>query len=199
LGSHRIEAHEAFDQIKIPVVPKPAAAEPPPEKPRLREKFRASFFMTFFISLGTWLVLSGKFDVFHISLGVISCFIVAFFSGDIMFPDPDLRGYPRMTMRFIAYIPWLLWQIWVSNLHVLRLVFHPRMMDLIDPRIVRFKSRLTGDMALLVLANSITLTPGTITIFVSVMGGFTVHAIDKELAEGLPGDMERRVAHIYGE
>jgi multicomponent Na+:H+ antiporter subunit E len=54
-------------------------------------------------------------------------------------------------------------------------------------------------MARLVLANSITLTPGTITVFVSVLGAFTVHVIDKKSAEGLPGDMERRIAHIYGE
>jgi multicomponent Na+:H+ antiporter subunit E len=199
LQVHRVEAHEAVDQLKIPVIPKPVSAEPAPAKPSLRERFGVPFYLTFFISLGTWLVLSGKFDVFHISLGVVSCFIVAFFSGDMMFPNPDLLGYPRMAIRFIVYIPWLLYEIWVANLHVLRLVFHPRMMDLIDPRIVRFKSRLSGDMALLVLANSITLTPGTITVFVSVMGGFTVHAIDRQSAEGLPGDMERRVAHIYGE
>jgi multicomponent Na+:H+ antiporter subunit E len=199
LEVHRIEAHEAIDQLKIPVMPKPVPEEAPTEKPRLREHFRAPFFLTFFISLATWLVLSGKFDVFHLSLGVISCFIVAFFSGDIMFPNPELAGYPRMALRFVAYIPWLLYQIWVSNWHVLRLVFHPRMMDLIDPRIIRFKSGLSGDMARLVLANSITLTPGTITVFVSALGAFTVHVIDKKSAEGLTGDMERRIARIYGE
>ena len=199
MQEHRIEVHDSIEQLNIPTLTQPAEAEPAPEKPRLRERFRAPFFLTFFISLATWLVLSGKFDVFHLSLGLVSCFIVAFFSGSIMFPDPDLLGYPRMALRFIAYIPWLLYQIWISNWHVLRLVFHPKMMDLIDPRIVRFKTELTGDMSRLALANSITLTPGTITVFVSVLGAFTVHVIDKKSAEGLSGDMERRIAHIYGE
>ncbi len=196
---HRIEVHDSIEQFNIPTIAQAVDAEQTPEKPRLRERFRAPFFLTFFISLATWLVLSGKFDVFHLSLGILSCFIVAFFSGSIMFPDPDLPGYPRMAFRFIIYIPWLLYQIWLSNWHMLRLVFHPKMMDLIDPQIVRFKTELTGDVGRLALANSITLTPGTITVFVTVMGFFTVHVIDKKSAEGLPGDMERRIAHIYGE
>jgi multicomponent Na+:H+ antiporter subunit E len=195
----RIEAHKATGQIAIPKIDEPAPEPTAPGKLRLREKFQAPFFLTFFISLATWLVLSGKFDIFHISLGVISCFIVAYFSGDIMFQHPRVRHYPRIWLRFIAYIPWLLYQIFLANLHVLRLVFHPRMMELIDPQMVRFRSRLSSDMSMLVLANSITLTPGTITVFVNVMGKYTVHAIDKQSADALPGEMEQRVAHIYEE
>ena len=196
---HRIEAHKATGQITIPKIDEPAPEPPAPDKPRLREKFQAPFFLTFFISLATWLVLSGKFDFFHIALGVISCFIVAFFSGDIMFQNPRVRNYPQIWLRFITYIPWLIYQIWLANLHVVRLVFHPRMMELIDPQMIKFRSRLSSDISMLVLANSITLTPGTITVFVNVMGKYTVHAIDKRSADALPGEMEQRVAHIYEE
>jgi multicomponent Na+:H+ antiporter subunit E len=54
-------------------------------------------------------------------------------------------------------------------------------------------------MARFILANSITLTPGTITVFASLFGNFTVHVIDDESGQGLPGEMEDRVGKIYGE
>ena len=79
------------------------------------------------------------------------------------------------------------------------LVFHPRMMELIDPRIVRFDSKLKSDLARVTFANSITLTPGTITVNVSIFGNFAVHAIDAPSAELLPGEMEQRIAKVFGE
>jgi multicomponent Na+:H+ antiporter subunit E len=52
-------------------------------------------------------------------------------------------------------------------------------------------------MALLIFANSITLTPGTVTIHVSVLGKFTVHAIDGKSARSLPGVMEKKIENIF--
>jgi multicomponent Na+:H+ antiporter subunit E len=87
-----------------------------------------------------------------------------------------------------------------ANIHVTYLVFHPRMMDLIDPRIIKFRSKkLKSDMALVTFANSITLTPGTITVDVSLDGDFKVHAIDKASGDPLPGEMEARIAKTFGE
>jgi multicomponent Na+:H+ antiporter subunit E len=54
-------------------------------------------------------------------------------------------------------------------------------------------------MPLYILGNSITLTPGTITIFVNVFGTYTVHAIDRKSAEALPGEMENKIARIFQE
>ena len=102
-------------------------------------------------------------------------------------------------IRFIRYIPWLLYQIFLANLHVMVLTFHPKMMDLIDPKIIKFRSKLRSDLSLVTFANSITLTPGTITVYVSIDGGFSVHAIDKKSSEGLPGEMEARIAKAFGE
>ena len=78
------------------------------------------------------------------------------------------------------------------------LALHPRMEDLIDPRIVRFKSRLKSDLALVTLANSITLTPGTITIYISVYGDVTFHMIDIESGQSLPWIMDVRIAEVFG-
>ncbi len=159
----------------------------------------APYLLTFCVSFATWLVLSGKFDTFHLSLGVVACLIVAYCSGDMLLATTDLRSLPGQWYRFAIYIPWLLYQIFVANIHVMRLVFHPRMLQLIDPQIIRFQTRLRSEMARFVLANSITLTPGTITVYVSVIGTFTVHAIDEECARALPGEMEAKVAAIFGE
>ena len=144
-----------------------------------------------------WIVLSGKLDVFHLTLGVISCLIVTTLSRDLIFPNSNTNGFLRTGGRFLRYIPWLLYKIFMANLHVLFLVFHPKMMERIDPRIFKFQSRLQKDLALVTFANSITLTPGTITVYVNVNGTFTVHALDQKSREALPGDMEKRIARVF--
>ena len=157
------------------------------------------FIITFFIMLSFWLVFSGKFDLFHLSLGIISCLLVTYFSSDLLFPSGLKTDFLAFWIRFALYIPWLLYQILLANLHVLRLAFHPRMMELIDPHIIEFNSHLESDMARTTFANSITLTPGTITVNVSAVGGFTVHCIDVASGEPLPGEMEQQIARIFKE
>lgn len=153
--------------------------------------------LTFLICFLNWIILSGKFDPFHLILGVIASIIVAAISADILFPYFQLRALPGRWAGFIGYLPWLLYKIFMANLYVLYLAFHPRMKQKIDPRIITFQSKLKGDMALLILANSITLTPGTVTVHVSVLGKYTVHAIDAKSGRGLPGRMEEKVEKIF--
>ena len=164
-----------------------------------RKKRFIPILLTFIISLATWLILSGQFDSFHIALGIVSSFIVAYLSGDLMFQNPIQKGFITRTIRFVIYIPWLMVQIFIANLHILKIVFHSNPSAVIDPKIVKFNSRLSGQMPLFILGNSITLTPGTVTIFVNVFGTYTVHAIDRQSAEALPGEMESRIAAIFHE
>ncbi len=158
-----------------------------------------SFLLTFLIMAGFWIIFSGKFDRFHLTLGFASCLIVAGLSADLLFPSGISKGMLGCSLRFATYIPWLLYQVFLANLHVLYLAFHPRMLTLIDPQLIQFESRLTSDMARTTFANSITLTPGTITVSVSLMGRFTVHCIDAPSAEPLPGEMERKIKNIFKE
>ena len=164
-----------------------------------RTKKIISFSISFLICFATWIVLSGRFDLFHIGLGVIASGIVASVSGNILISRRGLQNLPKQWLGFITYVPWLVYQVLLANLHVMYLVLHPRMIDLIDPRIIHFKSRLKKPMSLFIFANSITLTPGTITVYVSITGDFTVHVIDEESGTALPGDMEDRVAGLMGE
>ncbi len=163
------------------------------------KKAALPFIVTFIIMIGFWLIFSGKFDLFHLSLGVISCLLVTFFSSDLLFPSGLETNFLACWIRFAWYVPWLIYQILLANLYLLRLSFHPRLMELIDPHIIEFDSRLESDISRTTFANSITLTPGTITVHVSVMGRFTVHCIDAHSGEPLPGEMERQIVRIFKE
>lgn len=160
-----------------------ALDEPRHAKRPLRPTWAAGLII-FSILFPLWAVLSGRFDFFHLSLGFISSAIVTAFSLNLL-PEMRTKGLLKSWARFIGYLPWLLWQIWLANLHMLKLSFHPKIKDVIDPQIISFTPNLTSDLSRLTLANSITLTPGTITISISTYGTFRVHAIDAASAEGI--------------
>ena len=154
--------------------------------------FLASFAILFLF----WVLMSGRFDLFHLSLGIISSAIVAHISHDLLFQDIKSKNKHIEALRFIKYLPWLLYQIVLANVYIAYLTLHPRMFKHIDPRIIRFKTRLKKDLSLVTFGNSITLTPGTITVLIKE-GHFYVHAIDRFAAQALPGDMESRVGHVH--
>lgn len=153
---------------------------------------------TFLILGGFWILLSGKFDLFHLALGFLSCLLVSFISHDLLFRKTGKARKPVIPVRFALYLPWLLYQIVVANFHVARLALSPRLNRRIGPRIIRFKTKLKGEMAQVTYANSITLTPGTITVRIT-KDEYVVHALSRKSAAGLPGDMENRVAHVFDE
>ncbi len=157
-----------------------------------------SFLLTFILLFLSWIVLSGKFEPLLLWLGGISSFFVAYYFYDLLFPALEAK-YATIFIRFVRYCPWLIWEIVKANFHLLYLTFHPRMIDLIDPHIITFKTNLKSDIAITTLANSITLTPGTITVTADSDGVFKVHAIDRESAEALPGIMLEKVANLFGE
>ena len=154
------------------------------------------YLYTFLIMFGFWILLSGKFDLFHLTLGVLSSGLVALLSTDILMYDTRKNDRLVITFRFLCYIPWLLYQIVLSTLHVAFLALHPNILNKIDPTIVTFKTKLKSNIAQVALANSITLTPGTITIRIED-GVFYVHAISRKAAAGLPGEMEDRLAKVF--
>lgn len=176
------------------------------EKKNLQQIFRGeqekksklqNFIATFIILFGFWALLSGKYDLFHLTLGVICSLIIAFKSHDLLFANVRVGDMRVIALRFILYVPWLIYQIVSANIYVAYLVLSPKL--LICPQIIRFKTKLESDISWVTLANSITLTPGTITMDIKE-GEFYVHALDKKVANDLnAGEMEDQVAHIYME
>lgn len=154
------------------------------------------YIYTFLIMFCFWIVLSGQIDAFHLSLGVLSSLIVSIISADLLFQEKIKKGFIVETWRFFKYTFWLFYQIIVANVYVAVLALHPKMKDHLDPTIVTFKSKLTTSMARVAMANSITLTPGTITIRMED-DVYYVHALTRKFAEALPGEMEERLAHVF--
>ena len=149
--------------------------------------------LTFIIMLFFWVMLSGMFDPFHLSLGVVSCLLIAQFSSHLLFHERQVGLNLRQVVGLLLYQPWLFWEITLSSIQVAYLVLHPKMHDKMDPQLIRFKTILKSQFAKVTFAQSITLTPGTITV--SINGDeMTVYALTAAGAASLPGEMERRVA-----
>ena len=99
--------------------------------------------------------------------------------------------------KLIAYMLWLLVQIIKSAWYVS--IVTVKKINEMDPMVVWFKVDYDNPIAVSMLANSITLTPGTITIDI-IDGVFSVHALTRETAEGLlDGSMQKKVAWLFGE
>ena len=138
-----------------------------------------------------WVVLSGMFDAFHLSLGVFSCLLVAHFSHNLLIYG-DHNNWLRGLFGVICYLPWLFYQIILANIEVAWVVLHPRMLEKIDPHLVRFRTSLKRPISKVTFAQSITLTPGTITVNIDD-DEFTVYALTRSASEALPGEMEARI------
>src|SRR3972149_2090801 len=136
-----------------------------------------------------WILLSGEFNFVLILSAVVSSLLVAYLSHDLLIGDIDIRLAAIKIIRFIKYLPWLLWQIALSNVDLVYRTLHPKMP--IEPVVIEFDTPLRTDMGITILANSITLTPGTVTLEANNKGGFIVHAIARGHADSLlAGDMQ---------
>ncbi|MCG8593368.1 MAG: Na+/H+ antiporter subunit E [Kiloniellales bacterium] len=150
------------------------------------------------ISLGVllaliWLTLSGYLEPLLLAFGVISCIGVVLIAHRMNVIDHE--GHPiHLGWRILAYWVWLIWEIVKSNIDVARRILDPALP--ISPCMVRVKTTQGSDLGQVIYANSITLTPGTVSIVVDD-DGILVHAVAKELADDLEtGEMDRRVTAV---
>jgi len=132
-------------------------------------------------SLALWLALSPRLDWQELITGCVVCLIVCLFTAHI-YSKLDL---PPLSIKrisfFLVYIIVLFWEIIKANFDVAYRILHPKMP--IKPGIVVIKTTLKSDIAKMILANSITLTPGTFTL--DVIGDeLLIHWINVK-AEGI--------------
>ncbi|ASJ06947.1 Na+/H+ antiporter subunit E [Thermococcus pacificus] len=109
-----------------------------------------------------WLLLTASLDPQELGFGLILSLIVAAFTYEIFSTGGLANLHPKRVAYAIAYVPYFLWAMIMANLDVAYRVLHPKRP--IRPGIVRCKTVLNSDVGKLALANSITLTPGTITL-----------------------------------
>ena len=142
-----------------------------------------------------WLLLSGLFTPFMMALGALSTTAVVAIA--VRMDVVDREALPlHLTWRIIRYWPWLVWEIVKANLVVARQVLSPSLP--ISPTLIKVAARQQTELCQVIFANSITLTPGTISIDI-VQGMITVHALTSAAAADVEaGEMNRRVAVIEG-
>lgn len=149
--------------------------------------------------LSLWLIFSGKYDLFHIGAGVLSVLLILWLDrrlGSATLERADVSVAPYWGLMCL-YLPWLAWQMVLSSWQVARVVLSPRILDKVEPTVVEFSSALPHEVARVALGNSITLTPGTLTLDI-VGDRFVVHSLSGESTQSLlEGTMQRKVAELY--
>jgi multicomponent Na+:H+ antiporter subunit E len=160
--------------------------------------------LQFTVLFAFWLVLSGKLEVKYLVFGVASAALVTFVTQDLLEPKASQRKTPwgvavllKAGWRLFSYFVWLIYEIVQSNLQVAYIVLHRKLP--IKPGLLRFRTRLRSPVGQVILANSITLTPGTITVDLSE-GTYLVHALVPEAAGALLEEkMQAKLEAIFGE
>lgn len=150
-----------------------------------------------------WMVLSGRTETKFVIYGILTAVVTTWVTYPLLLvPNKDgskkyyVFGFsvPKMIMYFF----WLMWQLVLANIDVLLATTGQELN--IDPKVVRFRFRADNPMASVILANSITLTPGTVTMNVTDDGVYEIHALTVGAAAGvLDGGMQKKVADLYGE
>lgn len=153
--------------------------------------------------MALWLVMSQKTEAKFLIIGTVSSIVIALLCTRTLCMKgmkTDSLYYFTETNPFkmTAYLAWLMVQIVKSAVYVSGISLSDK--SKVDPAVVWFKADYDSPFARALLANSITLTPGTITIDITDDGCYSVHAITEELREGLlDGTMQAKVAWLYGE
>jgi len=166
-----------------------------PEKPEKRERgtFVKKLFSTFIFCFLVWILLAGVSPpelLLGAGISVVLSFLIAKFTDiDISWKTPI-----QIVLFIVLYVPVFLFELVKSNIDVLFRVLNPKLP--INPGFVKVKSEVSGKLGKLILANSITLTPGTISVDADE-DGIYVHWIDvrgkdeKEYSEKISGKFER--------
>ena len=145
------------------------------------------------IYFSLWIIFNGRVTFEILAAGIlISLLLDAFVKKflKINFTWTDLIKFLKILPEVLIYVIVLLIEIVKANLAITKLVLAPKIS--VEPCLVKFKSKLKTHAARVALANSITLTPGTITVELKD-NEFLVHALNRDIAEGLQGSLFERL------
>ncbi|MFC6871826.1 monovalent cation/H+ antiporter subunit E [Halobellus marinus] len=152
--------------------------------------------LTFGLSYAFYLTVAGSVSPFNLATGALTAILAAaLFSNVTLVTSPSLRRSTLRTLRMGLFVPYLVWEIIKANLSIAYIILHP---DLpIDPEMQRFRAAVWGGLPVTTLANSITLTPGTLTVDVGPEG-LEIHTLTGDARDGLAGgSLERAVRFVF--
>ncbi len=145
--------------------------------------------------IAAWVLWSGLFKPLLLGLGAFSCALTVFVAKRMGYFDTDVFAF-RYNLRLFGFWTWLAGEIVKSSIEVARIVLSPRLR--IDPEVVELDAADLESVDQALLGNSITLTPGTLTLDVHE-GRILVHALTPDGARSvLDGEMKRRVLALRG-
>jgi len=140
-----------------------------------------------------WLLFSGHYTALILSLGGLSVLIVTWFIRRMDRVDGELGVLP-MRPRVLYYLLWLMWQVVLANVDLVRRIWDPTLP--IRPTWQRLDIKVTSALAKTLYANSITLTPGTLTTDVKD-DHFMVHSLSSDGIDELrKGGMEKQIQRL---
>jgi multicomponent Na+:H+ antiporter subunit E len=153
---------------------------------------RATLFVLFY---AFWILMSGYFTPFLLAAGALASAAVVWFVERMHVADRE--GHPvHLGWSALVYLPWLVKEILKSAIDVSKVILDPRLPA--SPTVVRFQPSQKTVVGLVTHANSITLTPGTLSVEVSPER-FVVHGLTRASAQGaVASEMDRRVARFEG-
>ena len=150
----------------------------------------------FAVLMAVWLLNSGHYTPLMIGFGIGSCLLVLWLALRMGIVDDEALPV-RLLPRVPLYLPWFVLEVFKSNLDVARRILSPGRLK-ISPRLFDASASQRSDLGRVLYANSITLTPGTVSIWVFPRK-ILVHAIADEVADGLlEGEMDLRVTRLEG-
>jgi len=151
-------------------------------------------FLLFVILLSQWLLMSGHYTFLITSLGVISCLFCVYLTKRANLIDDE--GLPLFFLpRLLNYLLWLFKEIFNSNIGTAKAIITGN----INPEIFIVKSSQNTDVAKVTYANSITLTPGTVTIQIN-KDKFEVHALNSDFGNDVRSNvMDKKVKWLEGD
>ncbi len=156
-----------------------------------------NYILLFGFLLGFWLILSPRISVESISIGVLASLMVTYFSKSYITDEGELSFFSVKNIKNVfTYISRLLIEIVKSNIHVAKIVLSPSMP--ISPQFVRVPVKPKKDFYKVLYGNSITLTPGTLTV--DIIGDeYIVHALTDDAAADLNNSIiEKHILSIEG-
>ncbi|MFW6458030.1 MAG: monovalent cation/H+ antiporter subunit E [Halodesulfurarchaeum sp.] len=184
-------AVEGYDAEQAPVA-RATRRSPLPTRANLRKSG-----ILFGLSFGFYLLVGGTLTQFNVLTGALVAGIVSLIFGNVLFVSTPRPGLLLGQLaRFGLYVPYLLWEIAKANVIVAYIILHPRLP--IDPAMREYRAAVWGEYSVSTLANSITLTPGTLTVDVRDDSLF-IHTLTEDARVGLKaGGLERAVRYVFG-
>lgn len=158
--------------------------------------------VVFVLSFLVWMALTEGGGWQEAAAGLVFSVLVAIIAGQFLITTHKQKGLVHRWIFAVYYFIKFLWEMFKANLHVAYIVIHPKLP--IKPGIVKIKTELKKDSAITVLTNSITLTPGTLTVDVNPeKGEIYVHWIDvvssevDRATEEIGGKFEKILTEVF--